>query len=189
MYLKTISTLGEETSGAVHVQDIAARLGVRMPSVTQALHRLAEQNYVAHTRYGTVTLTPRGARAARDVRDRHRILEEFLTRVLHVPPTVAAQDACAMEHVVSPLTLQRLTEFLDFLRTCPIGAADAVAHFADFSRARSTGSACPECALPDPGAHEPARSFAHRQTGVTHAVSPETRARRPVSSRPSTRSR
>jgi DtxR family Mn-dependent transcriptional regulator len=147
MYLKTIHMLGEQSAGEVRVQDIAARLGVRMPSVSQAIRRLAEHSYVAHSRYGTVSLTNRGERAARDVRDRHRVIEEFLTGVLHVSPAVAAQDACAMEHVVSPITLRRLTEFLEFLHTCPLGASDTVSHFAEFARLRADGRACPECAM------------------------------------------
>ncbi len=147
MYLKTISTLGEQRDGAVRVQDIATHLGVRMPSVSQAIRRLADQSYVTHSRYGTVALTSRGERAAREVRSRHKVIEEFLMRVLHVSPAVAAQDACALEHVVSPLTLKRLNEFLEFVRTCPLGAADAVAHFEEFTRSRADGRACAECAL------------------------------------------
>jgi DtxR family transcriptional regulator, Mn-dependent transcriptional regulator len=171
MYLKTISTLGEER-GAVRVQDIAAHLGVRMPSVSQAIRRLAEQSYVTHNRYGTVALTPRGERAARDVRTRHRVLEEFLTRVLHVSPTVAAQDACALEHVVSPITLRRLSEFLEFVRTCPLGAGDAIAHFEEFTRFRADGRACPECTL-----HK-ADALATQASAVTPTLVPAKPSRR-----------
>ena len=144
MYLKTILTLHEGGS-EVHVQDIALLLGVRMPSVTQALRRLSDNGYVSHSRYGIVVLTVVGEQAAREIRSRHRVLEEFLTRVLHVSPVVAAQDACEMEHVVSPVTLQRLAEFLVFVGTNPGGAGDAVSQFASYSHAREDGSVCATC--------------------------------------------
>ncbi len=175
MYLKTILAACEEAGGA-HVQEIARRLDVRMPSVTQALQRLTEQKYVIHTPRGAVKLTARGLRIARAVKDRHRVLEEFLTRVLQVAPAAASRDACAMEHVVSALTLSRLTEFLDFLHTCPLGASDAIAHFADFSRARATGSACPECEPPPGTGATKARSV--QRTAVASRARPgSTRAR------------
>ncbi len=144
MYLKTILTL-HEGGAEVHVQDIALRLGVRMPSVTQALRRLTDNGYVSHSRYGIVDLTPVGEQTAREIRSRHRVLEEFLSRVLHVSPVVAAQDACEMEHVVSPVTLQRLAEFLVFVGTNPHGAGDAVSRFAAYSHAREDGSVCATC--------------------------------------------
>lgn len=155
MYLKTILTLREAGSD-VHVQDIAVRLGVRMPSVTQALRRLTDKGYVTHSRYGTVMLTPVGEQTAREIRSRHRVLEEFLTHVLHVSPVVAAQDACEMEHVVSPVTLQRLAEFLVFVGTNPAGAGDAVSQFAAYSHAREEGTTCATCGAaptryPSPG--------------------------------------
>ena len=147
MYLKTIATLHEAGSD-VHVQDIALRLGVRMPSVTQALRRLTDNGYVTHSRYGTVVLTPIGEHTAREIRSRHRVLEEFLTRVLHVSPVVAAQDACEMEHVVSPVTLQRLAEFLVFVGTHPSSAGDALSQFAAYSHAREDGGPCDPKFLP-----------------------------------------
>lgn len=155
MYLKTIATL-QEAGSEVHVQDIAHRLGVRMPSVTQALRRLAEKTYVTHSRYGNVTLTPLGEHAAREVRSRHRVLEEFLTRVLHVSSAVASQDACAMEHVVSPVTLQRLAEFLVFVGTNPAGAGDTVRRFAAYSHARDEGRPCAACGADAAAPYAPA---------------------------------
>jgi len=46
------------------------------------------------------------------------MLARFLTDILHVDPKTAEKDACLIEHVVSPVTLLRLTEYLK--QTAPL---------------------------------------------------------------------
>jgi DtxR family Mn-dependent transcriptional regulator len=47
------------------------------------------------------------------VRQRHRLLRKFLIEVLGVNPRIAEKDACLMEHVVSPQTMEKLVSFLE----------------------------------------------------------------------------
>jgi DtxR family Mn-dependent transcriptional regulator len=110
-YLEAVLVLERERRVA-RVRDIAARLGVRMPSVHTALHRLEDQGLVRHARYEYVELTAKGRRAAERVHGRHAALEHFLVDVLHVPPAIAKADACRMEHGLHRQTVRNLERFL-----------------------------------------------------------------------------
>src|SRR5262245_13367745 len=82
-YLKAIHALNG-AEGVVSPADIAARLGVRAPSVTGMLKRLADAGWIDYEPRvtGGARLTPAGVVEARRVIRRHRLVELFLTRVL-----------------------------------------------------------------------------------------------------------
>jgi DtxR family transcriptional regulator, Mn-dependent transcriptional regulator len=145
MYLKTIYEIVNEGSEP-RVKTIADRLGVKMPSVTGALETLRGRGFVSHDRYGDVQLTARGRKTARDVKVRNDLLHKFLLDVLKLPAETAARDACVLEHVVSPMTLERLGAFLEFLRVCRGGANEAITHFHDWMSTQDGDDACGGCA-------------------------------------------
>lgn len=113
MYLKTIFEIAGD-GGQPRVKTIAQRLGVTMPSVSGAIENLQKKGLVEHTPYGDVKLTTKGRRVARQVKDRNNLIYRFLLDVLKLPPATATRDACVLEHVVSPKTLERLSSFLRF---------------------------------------------------------------------------
>lgn len=111
-YLKTIHTL-EHLHGFVRVKDIAGALDISPPSVSSALNNLKNQGLVHHPRYELVGLTEEGVRVAEQIKRRHRVIREFLSRILRIRPEIADKDACSMEHSVSPETVEGLTAFLE----------------------------------------------------------------------------
>jgi DtxR family Mn-dependent transcriptional regulator len=113
MYLKTIFEITGD-GGQPRVKTIAQRLGVTMPSVSGAIETLQKKGLVEHTPYGDVKLTVKGRRAARQVKDRNDLIYRFLLDVLKLPPATATRDACVLEHVMSPKTMERLSSFLQF---------------------------------------------------------------------------
>ena len=117
-YLEAVEMLRAKGS-AVRVKEISALLGVKMPSVTAAMKRLAEERLVVHEKYGRVKLTTAGKKAAKDVFRRHEVLRRFLIGILDMDPKTAAEDACRIEHVISAKTLDRLAKFLSFVESCP----------------------------------------------------------------------
>ena len=119
-YLEAI-TLLSEGSKPVKVTEISKALGVKKPSVTSALMKLFEGGLVEHKRYGHVELTAEGKRIAQDVYRRHEILRRFLIEILNVESRVAEEDACRMEHSISPASLERLAKFEEFVLNCPRG--------------------------------------------------------------------
>ena len=117
-YLETIAILKQKNAVA-RVRDISSLLKVDRSSVAAAVKKLSENGFVIHERYGYVDLTPEGKRIAAEVSNKHKKLLEFLTEILDIDPVVADQDACKMEHSVSGETLEKMTKFVEFVRTCP----------------------------------------------------------------------
>jgi len=127
-YLEAIAVL-RGRGKVVRVKQISDALGVKMPSVTSAMSKLSEEGLVKHEKYGYVELTAKGDRVARDVIHRHEALRRFLTEILRVNPEIAADDACKMEHSISPATQERLAKFLEFVLTCPRGQPEWLKSF------------------------------------------------------------
>jgi len=122
-YLEAIANLGEGRK-VVRVKQISEMLGVKMPSVTSALKKLSEQELVEHERYGQIKLTPEGDKVARDVIYRHEALTRFFAQALGINRETAEEDACKIEHVISPLSMERLAKFVEFIEACPLGGAN-----------------------------------------------------------------
>ena len=113
-YLESILVL-REGKEAVRVSQMSKALGVKMPSVTSALSKLSREGLVKHERYGRVQLTADGKKIAKDVFHRHEALRRFLTEILHIDPEIATDDACKMEHSISPATQEKLAKFVEFV--------------------------------------------------------------------------
>ncbi len=111
-YLEAIYILQESYRGT-RVTDIADFLGVSKPSVNRAVSTLKETGLLEHEAYGTIRLTEDGKSHAAMVLQRHRLIKQFLTKTLGVDDIIAERDACRMEHVISPQTIQKLFEYLD----------------------------------------------------------------------------
>ncbi|HID61995.1 MAG TPA: metal-dependent transcriptional regulator [Anaerolineae bacterium] len=117
-YLEAILILSLKR-GVVRVKDLAARLGVKAPSVVAAMKRLAQEGLVRHEHYGYVELTGRGLQLAQKIHARHKVLFRFLHVFLGVDEETAERDACQIEHSVSPETMERIVRFLEFIEACP----------------------------------------------------------------------
>ena len=119
-YLEAIALLRMQGK-PVRVTEISKALGVKKPSVTSALRKLSRAGLVEHEKYGRVQLTQEGERIAQDIYRRHEVLRRFLVEILNVDPEIAAEDACKMEHSLSPTSLERLAKFEEFVLNCPRG--------------------------------------------------------------------
>ena len=108
------------SNGAARAKDIALAMKVKNASVTQALRSLAEKKLVNYAPYEVITLTAQGQLIANDVIQRHEVLEKFLNQVLGVPHVEADENACLMEHSISRPILDRLIQFVEYFKTCPM---------------------------------------------------------------------
>jgi len=122
-YLEAVAMLRGKGK-VVKVSQISRKLKVKMPSVTSALKKLSEQGLVEHERYGHIKLTPEGDKVARDVIYRHEALTRFFAQALGINRETAEEDACKIEHVISPLSMERLAKFVEFIESCPLGSAN-----------------------------------------------------------------
>lgn len=98
--------------GGVSVTALSNALGVAKSSVHQAVHRLKDAGLVEQDHYGPVTLTDKGYDCAKYTYECHQVLRSFLIDVLGVSEKVAESEACGIEHVVSPSTMEKLKEHM-----------------------------------------------------------------------------
>lgn len=113
-YLEAIDTIiGKK--GYAQVKDISEILGLGPSTVTEMFQKLNKAGFINYEKYGGVTLTSKGKKIAKDTKKKHIILHKFLL-ILGVDDTIANEDACRIEHVLNPETLDRLTKFVEFMR-------------------------------------------------------------------------
>ena len=105
-YLETILML-KQKNGAVRSIDIVRQMEFSKPSVSRAMSLLRDNGYVVMDENSFLVLTPAGREIAETIYERHRLLTQWLTW-LGVPPDIAAEDACKIEHDLSPETFQAL---------------------------------------------------------------------------------
>jgi DtxR family Mn-dependent transcriptional regulator len=107
-YLKAIFHLGRD---GVRVQTtaVARQLGVRKPSVTAMLKRLAGDGLIDYSPGNGALLTEEGRLATMRVVRRHRLLETFLVEVLLLDWSEVHAEAEVLEHHLSP----RMVEAID----------------------------------------------------------------------------
>ena len=110
-YLETIYLL-EKEHGHAHIKDIAGSIKIKMPSVTQALKKLKEEKLLEWEHYGTASLTKKGSLLAEQIFSRHKTISDFLCLVLGVDEGSAEEDACKIEHIISPNTFKKMQIFM-----------------------------------------------------------------------------
>ncbi len=97
--------------GVARTCDIARRLGISHVTALRTIKRLVEEGFLSTSPHQPVTLTLKGARLAKESKDRHDTLIEFFTR-LGVPSAIADIDVEGAEHHISSVTLSKIKEFL-----------------------------------------------------------------------------
>ena len=103
----------------VHTNDIASALDINPASVTEIFQKLSEEGYVDYEKYGGAKLTEKGKRVARRTKKRHDTLKEFLL-LLGVDKETAEEDACEMEHILHPDTMNTIIKFVEVIRRCEV---------------------------------------------------------------------
>ena len=107
-YLKTIWTAQEWSHEKVSTKLLAERIGVSPSTASESIRKLADQGLVNHEKYGAVTLTDEGRRAALHMVRRHRLMEKFLVNELGYSWDEVHDEAEVLEHAVSDLMLDRI---------------------------------------------------------------------------------
>lgn len=110
-YLESILILRERL-GQVRSIDIVNELGFSKPSVSIAMKKLRENGYISMAADGAITLNASGMEIASRIYSRHKAITRFFT-LLGVSPSVAAEDACKVEHVLNEETFARICAFVE----------------------------------------------------------------------------
>ena len=121
-YLKALYQLhGDQRP--VPTRDLAQRLGISSPSVSEMVTRLSAQGLVEHDRYRGQQLTREGRKVALELVRHHRLLEMFLVQILGYSWDEVHDEAERLEHVISERMEQRIFELLGRPELDPHGHA------------------------------------------------------------------
>lgn len=112
-YLKCIYLQLEKTgSGPVLTNEISELMNTRAASVTDMLKRLSEKRLIHYKKYQGVLLTQLGKTKALSIVRKHRLWEYFLVDKLKFQWDQVHAVAEELEHVSSPLLVEKLDSFL-----------------------------------------------------------------------------
>lgn len=109
-YLETILILSNRMQDVRSI-DIVNEINYSKPSVSVALKNLKAKEYVTVSGEGFITLTPAGKEIADRIYERHTLLTKWLIS-LGVNSKTAQEDACKMEHDISPESFEAIKKSL-----------------------------------------------------------------------------
>ena len=119
-YLEAVYILTTEGVPVIGAR-VADFMGVRAPSVTEALHRLEKAELITQDDHHVVSLTPTGDTRATSMMRRHRLAERWLTDVLGLDWAKADTEANKLAHAFSDEVADRLSAEMGYPETCPHG--------------------------------------------------------------------
>ena len=92
-----------------------------MPSASEMLKRLADDDLVRRDDHKLIHFTDRGREVAEGIVARHRLVEAYLVKVMGIPWDDVHEEAHAMEHSISPRLEAKMLEMIGDVKTCPHG--------------------------------------------------------------------
>ena len=109
-YLETILMI-KNKKGIVRSIDIANELGFSKPSVSVAMKRFREEDYILMDANGEITLTEKGKAIAERIYERHQLIAKALI-YLGVDEETAYEDSCKIEHDISDQAFEKIKAHL-----------------------------------------------------------------------------
>ncbi|HUT00092.1 MAG TPA: metal-dependent transcriptional regulator [Candidatus Thermoplasmatota archaeon] len=120
-YLEAIYDIAGR-DGTAKTTEIAERLKNAPASVTEVFQRMKQKGFVSYEPHKGASLTTKGYKAAVKIKRKHRLLEVFLDKMLHLPQENIHEQACKMEHVLTDETEIALCKTLKGPTQCPHGS-------------------------------------------------------------------
>ena len=116
-YLRALAALSNN-GNPVNTTEISKYFKIAPASVTEMLKKLSENGYINYSSYHGSTLTAKGLHEAQKITRKHRLLEKFLSDVLHIGKDKVHTQACQMEHALSDEAEESLCRFLKHPDKC-----------------------------------------------------------------------
>ena len=110
-YLETILILSKKI-GAVRSIDVANEMNFTKASISVAMKRLREDEYIIMDADGIITLTDKGKEIASMVYERHQLIAKILI-ALGVSEETAYEDSCKIEHDLSQESFEKIKEYYE----------------------------------------------------------------------------
>lgn len=107
-YLETILVL-KKKMGGIRSIDIVTETGYKKSSISVAMKKLREKEYIKMDHDGYIELTEKGYEVASKIYNKHCCLKDIFISI-GVDEDTAMEDACKMEHIISDKTFECLTK-------------------------------------------------------------------------------
>lgn len=120
-YLKALFYLSD-VKGEVSVNSLSKQLGIKMPTVTSMMKKLAGKKLVNYEKYKPIQLTSTGRNKAIGIIRKHRLTEMFLVKIMDFGWEEVHDIAEQIEHVDSPIFFKKMDEILGFPSFDPHGS-------------------------------------------------------------------
>lgn len=120
-YLKSIYHLSGGGTKAVLTNELAESMNTKAASVTDMVKKLSTKNLISYEKYYGVKITKAGKMEALMIIRKHRLWETFLVQKLQFNWDEVHEVAEQLEHIQSPLLIEKLDEFLGYPLTDPHG--------------------------------------------------------------------
>lgn len=120
-YLKALFNLAGD-NGEVNVNDLSKALGIKMPTVTSMMKKLAEKKLVHYESYKPLRLTDKGKKEASLIIRKHRLTEMFLVHQMNFGWEEVHDIAEQIEHIHSPVFFEKMDELLGYPKIDPHGS-------------------------------------------------------------------
>ncbi|SFT51702.1 iron (metal) dependent repressor, DtxR family [Algoriphagus locisalis] len=120
-YLKAIYHLSDGGTKSVSTNDVAAEMKTKPASVSDMLRKLGDKEVIEYRKYYGVNITEEGKKRALTTIRKHRLWEVFLVDKLQFAWDEVHEVAEELEHIQSPLLIQRLDSYLNFPKFDPHG--------------------------------------------------------------------
>ena len=115
-YLENIFILSQKNS-MVRSIDLARSMSFSKPSVSRAVHKLQDLDYLKVHKDGHLELTGKGLEKAKTIYERHLFLTQYFMS-LGVDETTAVNDACRIEHGLSAQTFELMKKHISYCNGC-----------------------------------------------------------------------
>lgn len=121
-YIKVLFELGGRFN-RVSNKEVAGRLKISPPTVTEMMNSLVKVGWVEYTPYKGSILTGKGTAYAKEIIRKHRLWEVFLVEKLDFDMEDVHAEAELLEHTTSNHVADKLEAYLDYPEYCPHGGA------------------------------------------------------------------
>lgn len=114
-YLRAIYELYDELEKEKGIKsvEIAYKLKVSKPSVSEMLRKLATQGLVNIKPYSKIFLTTRGKKHAEKLFDKHFAIKNFMKKILRYDDKRAREEAHKLEHAFSHESAELLNKIIE----------------------------------------------------------------------------
>lgn len=120
-YLKAIYHLSDGGKNAVSTNSLAETMNNKAASVTDMIKKLSTKQVISYEKYKGVNISQKGKSEALYVIRKHRLWETFLVEKLGFSWDEVHEVAEQLEHIKSPLLIEKLDLFLDHPSVDPHG--------------------------------------------------------------------